>query len=219
VTIGLKGKVWAPINIKPRYVRLRGAEGDDIKKVVLVQGDKEEPLVAKISSVSPPDKVEAKLRETEKGRTYELEVKNKIKGEGRYNGSVKLTTNYPEKPEVVIRFTGDIRGQLEVRPKTLNFRRISQAQLEKLKKNPRVMARSVSIILNKGNDLKIEKVELKESFFKVSTKIVKPGLITKIVVEPVFDKLKKGANNDRLKIHTNQKGREVLEVPIRLDLL
>jgi hypothetical protein len=77
----MKGKVWAPIIVKPRYVRLRGAADNEIKGVVHVKGDKKEPLVAKLASVSIPDKVEVKLSETEKGRTYELEVKNKVKGE------------------------------------------------------------------------------------------------------------------------------------------
>jgi hypothetical protein len=219
VTIGLKGKVWAPIHVKPRYVRLRGTQDDEIKGVVRVQGDKKEPLVAKVASVSLPDKVEVKLKETEKGRTYELEVKNKVKGEARYTGSVKLTTNYPEKPEIVIRITGDIRGRLEVRPKTVNFGRMSRERLGQLKNRPRGITRSVAVILNKGSDLKIEKVEVEKSLFKVSTKLIKPGIMTKILVEPVLEKLKKGANQDRLKIYTNQKGREVLEVPVRFELM
>jgi hypothetical protein len=67
--------------------------------------------------------------------------------------------------------------------------------------------------------LKIEKVELEKSLFKASTKPVKPGLMTKIMVSPILEKLKKGANLDRLKIYTNQKDRKVIEVPIRFDLL
>ncbi len=219
VTISMKGKVWAPIVVKPRYVRLRGAADDEIKGVVHVKGDKKEPLIVKLASVSIPDKVEVKLSETEKGRTYELEVKNKVKGAARYTGNLKLTTNYPEKPEILIRITGDIRGRLEVRPKTLNFGRMSQKRLDQLKNSPKGLTRSIAVILNKGNDLKIEKVELEKSLFKASTKSVKPGLMTKIMVEPILEKLKKGANLDRLKIYTNQKDRKVIEVPIRFDLL
>ena len=219
VTIGLKGKVWAPIIVKPRYVRLRGAEDDETRGVVRIQGDKKEPLVAKLVSVSPPDKIDASLREVEKGRTYELDVINKVKGAARYTGNLKLTTNYPEKPEIVIRVTGDIRGRLEVRPNVVNFGRMPLARLEELKNHPRGMSRTVAVILNKGNNLKVEKVELEKSLFKVSTDPVRPGLMTKIVVKPVLEKLKKGPNEDRLKIFTNQKGREVLEVPIRFDLL
>jgi len=219
VTIALKGKVWAPIRVDPRYVRLGGTEDEEVESVVRLRGEKKEPLIAKLASVSIPDKVEVKLQETEKGRTYQLKVKNKVKGEARYSGKLRLTTNYPEKPEIVVQITGDIRGRLEVSPKILSFGRMSQERLGQLKKNPRAMTRSVTVLLNKGNDLKIEKVELEKSIFKVSTRQIQPGRMAQILVEPVLEKLKKGANQDRLKIYTNQKGREVLEVPIRFDLL
>jgi len=219
ITIGMKGKIWVPIDVKPRYVRLRGTVDEEIETVVNLIADKKDPLIMNLASVSIPERVDVKLEETEKGRAYQLTVKNKVKGEVRYAGTLKLTTNYPEKPEVVIRIAGDIRGLVEVRPKTLNFGRVSQKRFEQIKNQPRGMTRSVSVILNKGTDLKIEKTELEKSLFKVSVKPVQSGRVAQILVEPVFDKLKKGANQDRLKIYTNQKGGKVLEVPMRLDVL
>lgn len=219
VTIGLQGKIWAPIHVEPRYVRLGGTEDEEVQGVVRLRGEKKEPLIAKIASVSIPDKVDVKLEETEKGRTYHLKVKNKVKGGARYRGELRLTTNYPEKPEIVIQVMGDIRGRLEVRPSILDFGRVSQERLGQLKNNPRAMTRSVTVVLNKGNDLKVEKVELEKSIFGVSTKETQPGRMVQILVEPVLEKLKKGINLDRLKIYTNQQGREVLEVPIRFVLL
>jgi hypothetical protein len=219
VTIGLQGEIWVPIHVAPRYVRLRGMQDEVIETVVRVQAKKKEPLIAKLASVSIPDRVEVRLQEIEKGRTYQLKVKNKVKGEARYIGNLKLTTNYPEKSEIVIQITGDIRGRLEVRPKMLSFGRMSQQRLGQLKNGSRVMTRSVTVLLNKGNDLSIEKVELEKALFRASTKQTRPGRMVQILVEPVLEKLKKGANQDRLKIYTNQKGRKVLEVPIRFDLL
>jgi hypothetical protein len=219
ITIGLKGEIWVPIHVAPRYVRLRGMQDEVIETVVRVQGQKKEPLMTKLASVSIPDRVEVKLQETEKGRTYQLKVKNKVKGEARYRGELRLTTNYPEKPEIVIQITGDIRGHLEVRPKILSFGRVSQERLGQLKNRPMGMTRSVTVLLNRGNDLKIEKIEIEKSLFKASTKQIQPGRIARVLVDPILEKLKKGANQDRLKIYTNQKGREVVEVPIRFDLL
>jgi len=219
VTISLKGSIWAPITVTPRYVRLNGIEDEGIEQIVSLQGKKKEPLIAKLASVSIPDKVDVELEETEKGRTYQLRVKNKVKGEARYEGNVRLTTSYPEKPEIVIQIAGQIRGRLEVRPKVLSFGRMSQERLRQLKNGSRAMTRSITVVLNKGNDLKIEKVEMEKSLFKVSTRQVRPGRMTQILVEPLLDKVKKGTNQDRLKIFTNQKDRQMLEVPIRFDLL
>jgi len=192
---------------------------EKIEKVVHLRGEKKEPLIAKLASISIPDKVEVKLQETQKGRTYELKVRNKVKGKARYKGQVKLTTNYPEKPEVVVKITGNIRGQLEVSPGILSFGRMSQERLGQLKNDSRVITRSITIRLNTGNDLKIRKMELERSLFRVSTKEVQRGQVVQVVVEPILEKLKKGVNKDHLKIYTNQKGREVLEVPITFELL
>jgi hypothetical protein len=219
VTIGMKGKVWVPIEVKPRYVRLRGIVGEDVETVVHLRADKKDPLVITLASVSIPERVEVALEETEKGRTYQLKVKNKVEGEVRYAGTLQLTTNYPETPEIVVQIAGDIRGRVELRPKTLNFGRLSSERLEQFKNQQKGMSRSVSVILNAGTDLKIEKTELDKSLFKATSKGVQSGRVAQIVVEPVLEKLTKGANQDRLRIYTNQKGNEVLEVPIRLDLL
>lgn len=219
VTIGLKGRVWVPIYINPRYVHLRGTVGEEIEKVVDLEGKKKEPLIVKVASVSIPDKVAVELHEIEKGRSYQLKVKNKVKKETRYGGQVKLTTNYPEKPETVIRISGYIRPPLEVRPKILSFGRMSAEQLRRLKTKRRFIRRPVMVLLNKGNDLKIKKVELEKSLFKVVTKEMQGGRAVRLLVEPILEKLKKGTNADRLKIHTNQKDREVLEVPLRIEVL
>lgn len=193
--------------------------GEKIEKVVHLRGEKKEPLIVKLASVSIPDKVEVKLQETQKGRAYKLKVRNKVKGKARYRGQVKLTTNYPEKPEVVVKIAGNIRGRLEMSPGILSFGRMSQERLRQLKNDSRVITRSITIRLNKGNDLKIRKVELERSLFKVSFKEIQQGQVVQVVVEPVLEKLKKGVNKDHLKIYTNQKGREVLEVPISFELL
>jgi len=219
VIIGLKGKVWAPISFNPKYARLTGIVGDNIETVVHLRGEKKEPLIVKLFFVSIPDKVEVQLKEAEKGRSYELRIKNRVQVQGTYTGQVKLTTNYPEKSEIAIRILGSIRPPLEVRPKVLSFGRMSEGRVEQSKKSGRSMTRPITVLLNKGNDLKIQKVESDKSLFKVVTKEVKPGRIVQLWVEPILEKLKKGPNADRLKIHTNQKQAELLVVPISFDIL
>lgn len=219
VTIGMKGKIWTPIHMNPRYAHLNGILGEKIERVVHLRGEKKEPLSVKVASVSIPDKVEVELREIEKGRRYEVKVRNKVDKETRYQGQVKLTTNYAEKPEVVIRISGNVRAPLEVRPKVLSFGRMSDERMQELKKKSKFMRRPVMVILNKGNDLKIEKVELEKSLFKVVTRQMQRGRTVQLMVEPIFDKLHKGPNEDRMKIYTNQKDSKVLEVPIRFEIL
>ncbi len=219
LTITMKGKIWAPIQINPRHVHLRGTVGEKVEQIVRVHGEKKEPLIIKLASVSIPDKVEVELHEIEKGRGYEVKIKNKVEGEATYAGQVKLTTNYPEKPELMIRVSGNVRGPLEVRPKVLSFGRMSEERLQQLKENKRFLRRPVTVVLNKGNDLKVNKVEMEKSLFKAVPKPIRQGRMVQILVEPVLEKLEKGLNADRLKIYTNQKDYEVVEVPIRFEVL
>jgi hypothetical protein len=219
VTIGIKGTIWVVIHMKPRSVILRGMCGESIGSVVHLRAEKEEPLIIKLDSVSIPDKVEVELKEIEKGRNFQLEVKNKVEKEETYRGQVKLTTNYPEKSEIVIRISGHVRATVQVRPKVLDFGWLSQQGLLRIKSGGKVMTRPVRVVLVKGNNLKIEKVELENSLYKAVPRETQRGRTVQLIVEPFLEKLKKGQNTDVLKIYTNQKENKVLEVPIRLELL
>jgi len=218
-TIGMKGKVWTPVQLDPRYANLTGVLGEKIQKVLRLTAAKEKPLVVKLASVSIPEKVGVELKEIEQGRTWELRVDNKTNQETRYAGLVKLTTNYSERPEIVIRIVGHVRPLVEVMPKALNFGRLSEEQLQQLNEGGEVIRRPITVRLNKGNNLKIDKVELKASLFKVFRRELKPGRKVQLQVQALLGKLKIGPNEDRLKIYTNQKYAEVLEVPVRFEIL
>ena len=217
--IGLKGKVWAPIHVKPRYARLFGISGEDVESTIHIYGNKKEPLVVELGSVSIPDKVTVQLKVLEENKAYQLKVKNKVEGEVRYNGQVKLTTNYPEKPELMIRVSANMRPTIELRPKALSFGRIPAERLDQLSKQGRALKRPIMVVLNKGNDLKVNKVESEKSLFKAVTKEMSKGKMTQILIEPVFENLQKGPNEDHIKIFTNQKGNEVLKATVRFEVL
>jgi hypothetical protein len=219
VTIVMKGKVWVPIHLRPTYARLTGIVGDTIKTVVYLRGEKEDPLVIKIASVSIPDKVAVELNELEKGRKYHLKIRNKVEKAMSYRGQVTLTTNYPEKPQLVVKITGYIRPPVEVRPRALRFLSLTEERLQLFKKEEKVIKLSLMVVYHKPNGFKVDKVELEKALYKIHIE-EKPagrmqrGSYVRLMVEPILEKLKKGHNTDRLKIFTNQKDHEILEVPI-----
>jgi hypothetical protein len=82
-----------------------------------------------------------------------------------------------------------------------------------------VMRRPVSVILNRGEGLKINKAELEKSLFRVSSvRPLQSGRVVQLQIEAVLGKLKKGLNVDHLRIYTNQTGRHVLEVPVQIQI-
>lgn len=219
IIIGIKGKIWAPIQMTPRYASLKGVMGDPIETVVSLQGEKKDPLKIALVSVSVPEKIAVELIEIEKDRSYQVKIQNKVNEQGTYRGQVTLSTNYPEKPEILIRVNGNIRPVLEVRPKAITFGQMSQERIDQLKKEAKPFRRPAMIMLNKGNDLHIEKLEVGKSFFTASFKDLQAGRIVQVIVEPNFKNLKKGKNVDRLRVYTNQKSHEVLEIPLTLEIL
>jgi hypothetical protein len=219
LTIGLKGKIWAPIFVKPQYARLFGISGEDVETTIHIHANKKEPLKLELASVSVPDKVETRLETLEENKIYGLKIRNKVDGEARYNGHIKLTTNYPEKPELVVRISANVRPAVELRPKALSFGRIPEDRLQELSEQGRALKRPIMVVLNKGQNLEIKKVEWEKSLFKAVPKEMSQGKMTQLLIEPIFEKLEKGANEDHIRIYTNQKGNEVLEATVRFEVL
>ena len=220
VDIGLRGEVWAPVVVTPQWVKLNGVVGDPIENAVSLRGQEQEPLIIELASVSIPDKVDVHLNEVEKGKSYELKLRNKVQGEARYAGDVKLTTSCSDKPEIVIRVTGTIRPLLQASPKAVSFGRVTEERLQALKNGSMAMRRPVLVVLNKGNDLRIDKAELEKSLFRVvSIRPLKTGTTMQLQIEAILDNLEKGMNVDYLRIHTNHGNGKVLEVPVRFEIL
>jgi len=115
---------------------------------------------------------------------------------------------------------GDIMSVLYVRPKVVNFGRMSENSLKQIKNSGDFfVTRPVMVYLTKGNNLKIKKVELEKSFFTVTKQELEPGKRYQLLLKPILEKLTKGQNNDLLRIHTNQEHNEMLEIPVRCHIL
>jgi hypothetical protein len=94
---------------------------------------------------------------------------------------------------------------------------MSEEEIKNLKGDGN-LKRPVTIFMRKGNDLEIKKVEVEKSLYQVDTKEIIKGRSVQVMVKPILGNLVKGNNLDRLKIYTNQKSREVVEVPIRFEV-
>lgn len=222
LTIGIKGNVWAPIHVMPKHLRLTGFLNEKIATIVGIKSQMQAPLELKLISVSIPDKVDVSLKETEKEDPFDwqLLVENKVNQETTYRGEIKLSTNYPEAPELVIQIAGNLRLSVETRPRVLHFGRLMDEHFQQLKTSRASVGRPVDVISNKAVDLKIEDVDFKNGLFKVINVSEKQsGQIYRVQIEPFWEKIKKGVNTDTLEITTNQNDSRSLEVPVILEIL
>jgi hypothetical protein len=219
VAIQMSGNVWAPVFLAPMFAEVTGIRGQQIDSTVRLFAQKEVPLILDVASISVPDNVTVALNMLEKEKVYELHVISNIQSEGRFKGEVRLSTNYPEKPEITVPIVGYIKVPVEIRPKTLNFGRLSTSQLARMKTKGIAMQRPVIVKHNNGGNLKIIKVEPEKSLFRMlSSREMKPGRIIQLQIEAVMENLGKGKNADHLKIYTNQSDFEVIDVPVYLEV-
>lgn len=212
--IGLKGTIWVPIQVSPQYGYLKGIVGDMPETTVNLKAQKEKPLKLEFDSTSIPDKIDVKLVEMEKGRHYQIRVKNKAQGVAFYNGEIQFKTNYTEIPILKIRVTGNIQPIVEAQPTILNFGWMTQMQVNRLKQQKRPLTRPVTIILNKETDLQVTRVKMENDLYKATCKSLKAGRRIQVIVEAKLEKLKPGKNEDTLEIFTNQEGNTVFKVPV-----
>lgn len=216
IKLAVKAQVKVPISFEPRGVMLDGFVGDEIKRVVTIRAHEEQPLTLELAQLSLPEKVAYELKSVEERKVYQLILRNISKKGDRYSGFITLKTSYPEKPEITIRFLGYIRGNLDFGPETINFGRIDTAGLKRQGPRKAPYQRSVMVTLHKGDNLKIEKIEINEGVFEAEVREIQAGKNYRIDVRLHPEKLPKGKVNAKMKVYTNLKDDPVKVVPIRV---
>ena len=107
----IKGMVKAHIFISSRYIFLRGSEGQSVTRAAEIRAESDKPLELTPADFNLEGKLEYTIEEVEKGRRYKLQFKS-IPGPGQsYSGTLKLKTNYPEKPEITFIIRGIFKKQ------------------------------------------------------------------------------------------------------------
>ncbi len=108
-TLTIKAFVKVPILLSPRSVYLSGIEGRTIEKVIQVRAEKSEPLQLEPIFFDLNEKVAYHIEEAESGRLFKITFSNIPGPPGTFRGTLKLKTNYVEKPEIVIPIRGSFR--------------------------------------------------------------------------------------------------------------
>lgn len=107
----IKGTIHQFAQIRPRYIRLDGNEGESISKTVTIKGNDLYPFkITKVVpkhglnisyTLTPPDK--------ENKNTYLLTVNNTKKDAGRYSDTLYLHTDNEIKKELRVNLVGSIK--------------------------------------------------------------------------------------------------------------
>ena len=94
--------VKVPIYLSNRYVYLTGIADRKISRSITVKANENKPLKLEQISFDLSKKVAYRIEEVESGRVFMIYFTSIPGSVGIYRGVLKLKTNYPEKPEIII---------------------------------------------------------------------------------------------------------------------
>jgi len=100
--LSIKAFVKVPIYLSTRYIYLKGIADRKITRTVRVRANVNKPLRLEQCYFDLSKKVTYRIEEVEAGRTFRIHFTNITGSVGIYRGVLKLKTNYPEKPEIII---------------------------------------------------------------------------------------------------------------------
>lgn len=112
-TLSIKATVRTPIYISPRSVYFKGRLGQKMERTIQITAKQEKALKIKPEKFDLEKIVSFKIKEIEKGKQYQLLFTASPETPGSFRGTLKLSTNYPEKPEISIPITGTVQRSLQ----------------------------------------------------------------------------------------------------------
>lgn len=105
-TIGLEGFIRGAVALSPKSVFFQGFATETIRKTVLIRAGFDKPLKIQPVNFNLDKMLSYKIEEVQRGKLYQVHFAT-IPGTYNYfQGFLKLKTNYPETPEILIQIKG-----------------------------------------------------------------------------------------------------------------
>jgi hypothetical protein len=101
-TITIEALVKTPILVSPRSVFLQGKMTEMVTKSVDIKGDSAKALKIEPIDFSLNHRVKYTIEEISQGKHYRINFTSIPNVSNHYQGTLRLKTNYPEKPELLI---------------------------------------------------------------------------------------------------------------------
>jgi Protein of unknown function (DUF1573) len=211
----VKAVVKPFVDVAPQqYVRFSVVKGDTASQdVVLISEEKgfkptvaetAQPYVkAEISPTGDKDKIAGRP-----GEQYKLNVSVLADApEGLLNAPVRINTGVQQQPSLEIPVSGIVRPRVSVSPITVNFGNFTAG------KDP--ITRNIVVTNNKpGTPVKVTKAEVSVPGFMTDVVPTQEGVSYTVVVK-ASDKVKSGDVDGKVTLHTTDKDKGVIEIPLK----
>ena len=130
------------------------------------------------------DKINHRLETVTEGKHYRLKLANLAK-QGSYSGVVKVVTDHPQKPEIVIRVVGSVEGEIAVKPPTVLVGKLAMQQP--------VRVQTVRVINNRNKPFNIIDLSYDQKLIKVTQQTLPRDQGFSLEISPVLENIPPGA--------------------------
>jgi len=208
LVITMQGTVRSLIDVRPSSgITFRGTIEQVGESTVDMVSTSQAFKIQKVES-NLEDKIAYSLETVQDGRHYRLKISNRVR-QGSYSGFVKCLTDVPQKPEIVVRVSGFIEGDIAVKPQTVLVGKLAPQQPERQGK--------VMVVSNRGKPFKITRLTYDEHLVDIVQQPLpkEPGYSLDVI--PKIENIPAGARQQMtLVIETDTNPQDAQEVQIHI---
>jgi hypothetical protein len=208
--VKMEGAVMAYVDVKPSANVLFRGMADQLSESVLDLVGSKLPFHITGTQSNLDQNINYTLETVADGTHYRLKVSNKAHS-GNYGGFIKLNTDLAQKPDIMIRVTGFVEGEILARPQNVLIGKLSATQPER--------AGRVTVISNRNKPFEITHLTYDENLMSVSVSKDAPenqkGFI--LDIEPKLESVPVGSRKQvTLKIETDLSTDEKVEILVNI---
>lgn len=211
----LKGLIQPLISMQPgNLISFEGVSGTVQAKAIDLKATSVKLFHIARTETNIPNKITYEVEPISDGKHYRLKVMNKTEA-GIYNGFIKLFTDLPDNPEVIVEVKGKIRDVISVLP--------PKVLLGKIPSEDRIRFAEVQVRTNLDKPFKITKLSYDEQLISVEQKALPDNVGYSLLLSPklenikVQDRLTEGARQHTVvSIQTDARPDKTYQVNVQL---
>lgn len=205
--VKMAGTVQAIIDVKPSTNILFRGMADQLSESVLdLAGSTPFHISGNQSNLSA--NIAYTVETVEEGKHYRLRVSNKT-SHGNYSGFIRLDTDLAQKPDIIIRVSGFIEGEISAKPQNILIGKLCATQPERVAR--------VVVISNRNKPFEITRLTYDQDLMSVQQETLEDQTGFILDIQPKLDTIPAGSRKQAsLKIETDLSPDENVEVLVNV---
>ncbi len=205
--VRMEGTVQAIIDVKPSTnILFRGMAGQLSESVLDLVGSTPFHISGNESNLG--ENIAYKLETVVEGEHYRLRVSNNI-SHGNYGGFIRLNTDLAQKPDILIRVSGFIEGEISAKPQNILIGKLCAGQPDRVGR--------VVVISNRNKPFEITRLTYDQDLMSVWQETLEDQTGFILEIQPKLESVPVGSRKQAtLKIETDLSPDEKVEVLVNV---